>query len=165
MRYSQEVREAALRRLLPPKSEPLSAVSRDMGITTQTLINWKKKAAGGNTLDLDSTDDASQLSSDEKFDIVVATAQLNESELGEFARTKGLFVEQINTWRSICRKANSSFGDECRRFQNLLKEKDAQVSALERELEKRNKVIAELTAEIVLRKKSWAIWGEEGKAD
>ena len=160
--YSSEIREAALRRLLPPKSESLADVSRDMGISTQTLLNWKKKAlSSSEDLSLHNADDSSQFSSEEKFDIVLATASLNEAELGEYARTNGLFVEQIRTWHLICRKANANFGAECKRFNNLLKEKDDQIKALQQDLNKKNKALAEMAAEIVLRKKCSAIWGEE----
>ena len=160
--YSPEIREAALRRLLPPKSESPADVARDMGITTQTLLNWKNKALSSNDdLSLNSADDSSQFSSEDKFDIVIATASLNETELGEYARSNGLFVEQINTWLLICRKANGNFGAECKRFNTLLKEKDDQIKALQQDLNKKNKALAEMAAEIVLRKKCLAIWGEE----
>ena len=86
--YSLEVREAALRRILPPNAEPLSSVARDMGISAQTLINWRKNAADDDTLDLTGTDDDSQFSSEDKFNIVLATASMSETELGEYARNK-----------------------------------------------------------------------------
>ena len=112
-KYSPELREAALRRILPPDPEPLAAVSRDLGVSIPTLISWKKKAAqeGGTGT---SSDETEKFSSIEKFDIVVASAAMNETELGEFARTKGVFVEEIKSWRSICENANDSYGKEAR---------------------------------------------------
>ncbi|WP_144406926.1 hypothetical protein [Paenibacillus sp. IHBB 10380] len=35
----------------------------------------------------------------DKFSILVETATLNEIELSEYCRTKGLFVEQVEAWR------------------------------------------------------------------
>ncbi len=162
--YSAEVREVALRRILPPNNESLSHVSRDMGISIQTLFNWKKKASADESISLDTTDDSSDLSSDAKFQVVLATASMNETELGEYARSNGLFVEQINNWRNICRSANSNWGLECKRFNALLKEKDEENRQLKQELRKKDKALADLAAELMIRKKYQAIWGEE-KAD
>ena len=162
--YSAEVREVALRRILPPNNESLSKVSRDMGISIQTLFNWKKKASADESISLDTTEDSSDLSSDAKFQVVLATASMNETELGEYARSNGLFVEQINNWRNICRSANSNWGLECKRFNALLKEKEEENRQLKQELRKKDKALADLAAELMIRKKYQAIWGEE-KAD
>lgn len=95
-KYSPELREVALRRILSPNSEPLATVSRDLGVSVQTLINWKKKA--GQVEDTETARyEAEKFSSIEKFDIVVATAAMNETELGEFASSRGVFIDDIKS--------------------------------------------------------------------
>ena len=44
MQYSNELREAVLKRLLPPNSESFSRVAAEEGISEQTLRNWFNKA-------------------------------------------------------------------------------------------------------------------------
>ena len=44
IQYSPEFREAALRRILPPNSEKISDVARDLGVPVQTLCGWKKRS-------------------------------------------------------------------------------------------------------------------------
>ncbi|MBE5912256.1 transposase [Pseudobutyrivibrio sp.] len=44
MGYSPELREAMLRRLLPPNNESVVKVSREEGIPQQTLNRWKNEA-------------------------------------------------------------------------------------------------------------------------
>ena len=84
MKYGPAVREATLRRILPPQSEPLSQVSRDTGISVQTLINWKTQAlASGLTFSEEA--ETEKLSSKEKFRMVVESEALNETELAEYA--------------------------------------------------------------------------------
>ena len=41
-------------------------------------------------------------SSEDKFAIVLEAAALNEAELAEYCREKGLHVEQIEAWRKAC---------------------------------------------------------------
>ena len=159
MKYGPAVREAILRRILSPQSEPLSHVSRDTGISVQTLINWKTQAlASGQTFTEET--ETEKLSSKEKFRMVVESEALNETELAEYARSKGVFVEQLRQWREICENANGNHAIESVRLNKVIKEKDKQIKAIQADLVKKDRALAEVTALEILRKKAQAIWGE-----
>ncbi|MGF1715309.1 transposase, partial [Photobacterium chitinilyticum] len=42
-RYSQERKEAILKKLLPPHSRSVAAVAKEEGISDATLYNWRKQ--------------------------------------------------------------------------------------------------------------------------
>ena len=44
MQYSEELKNALLRRMLPPNNESITKISREEGISEQTLRNWRDKA-------------------------------------------------------------------------------------------------------------------------
>lgn len=44
-------------------------------------------------------------------------AALNESELGEYCRKRGLYPEQIQAWHCACEQANDWAGERSRRSQ------------------------------------------------
>ena len=44
MNYSPELKDALLRRMLPPNNESITKISREEGIAEQTLRNWRDKA-------------------------------------------------------------------------------------------------------------------------
>ena len=44
MNYSQELRDAMLRRMLQPNNESITKIAREEGISEQTLRNWRDKA-------------------------------------------------------------------------------------------------------------------------
>lgn len=44
MNYSSELKDALLRRMLPPNNESITKISREEGISEQTLRNWRDKA-------------------------------------------------------------------------------------------------------------------------
>ena len=46
MRYSNERREAILKKLLPPHSRTVAEVADEEGISAATLYNWRKAARG-----------------------------------------------------------------------------------------------------------------------
>ena len=56
-------------------------------------------------------------STQDKFLIVVETASMNETDLAEYARKKGLYVEQIKAWRDACMNANGYEGSGTRNSQ------------------------------------------------
>lgn len=95
MGYSPELKEAMLRRLLPPNNESVTKVSREEGIPQQTLTRWKNEAKANGT-PAPTGDNADSWSTQDKF-LIVETASMNETELAEYARKKGLYVEQIKS--------------------------------------------------------------------
>jgi transposase-like protein len=46
MKYSEERREAILRKLLPPDSRSVAEVAAEEGISVPTLYAWRKQARG-----------------------------------------------------------------------------------------------------------------------
>ncbi len=102
MNYSPELKDALLRRMLPPNNESITKISREEGISEQTLRNWRDKARkeGYAAPGTDAVPD--DWSTQDKFLVVVETASMNETELAEYARKKGLYVEQIKAWKDAC---------------------------------------------------------------
>ena len=45
-RYSKGFKQRAVARLLPPESSPVEAVSREIGISADTLERWRSEALG-----------------------------------------------------------------------------------------------------------------------
>ena len=95
MNYSKELKDALLRRMLPPNNESITKISKEEGISEQTLRNWCDKARrdGCAAPGTDALPD--DWSTQDKFLVVVETASMNETELAEYARKKGLYVDQI----------------------------------------------------------------------
>ena len=101
MNYSPELKEALLRRMLPPNNESISKISKEEGISEQTLRNWRDKARADGIAAPGKDALPDNWSTQDKFLIVVETASMNETELAEYARHKGLYIEQIKAWLQI----------------------------------------------------------------
>ena len=160
MQYSNELREAVLRRLLPPQNESISKVASAEGISEQTLRNWLAKAKTDGTSASDFERPADKWSTQDKFLIVVETASMNEEALAEYARKKGLYVDQIKSWRDACLNANGGVAKEAARLHKELKATERENRKLGKELARKEKALAETAALLVLRKKADAIWGD-----
>ena len=85
---------------------------------------------------------------------------MNETDLAEYARKKGLYADQIKTWRDACMNANGGVAREAARLNKELKNSEKERKKLEKELQRKEKALAEAAALLVLSKKANAIWGD-----
>lgn len=159
--YSKEFKDKIISRMLPPNNESISSLSKEIQIGEQTLRNWRDKARKSGIAAPGNNQNAERWSSQDKFLIVVETASMNENELAEYCRQKGIFPEEIKSWKDICLNANGGVAQEASRLNKELKTKSKEVKELEKELQRKEKALAETAALLVLRKKINAIWGTE----
>ena len=89
-RYSDELKESVLRRMLPPQSRSVAELAREPGITETTLDTWRKKARkSGAVMPGGGRQQAEEWDSASKFAVVLETATLSEVELAEYCRRCG----------------------------------------------------------------------------
>ena len=156
-RYSDERKQAILSKLLPSLNLSIAEVSRHEGIGLQTLYNWRAQAREQGHPMPSNKRFPDDCSSETKLATVIETAALNEAELSEYCRSKGLYVEQIKAWR-----ANALQGFSSSKPQSLKDKCQQQTDRkqLTRELARKEKALAETAALLVLRKKLEAFWEE-----
>ena len=158
--YSAQRKESALQKMMPPSNMPITKLSIEMGIGESTLYNWRKQAINKGQLVPGDGKNAEQWSSANKFAVVLETASLNEAELAQYCRKKGLYTEQVAAWKSACMDANANVKEQEKAFTIEAKKDKKQINKLEKELRRKEKALAETAALLVLRKKANAIWGE-----
>lgn len=160
MRYSNERKQAVLAKLSPPYNRPIAEIAAEEGICQGTLYNWRKQARERGELYPDAGTDAEGWSARDKFAAVLETASMNEAERAEYCRRRGLYPQQLVEWRRACEQAND-WADDRRRVQvESDREQHRRVRALEKELRRKEKALAETAALLTLSKKARAIWGE-----
>ncbi len=163
MRYPKERKEAVLKKMLPPNNKSIREIARDEGICEATLYNWRKKARAEGRLLPDGDTTPNGWSAADKFAAVLETAAMNEAELSEYCRKRGLYPAQIQQWREACEQANDWDRSQTKRLTEARKEDEKRIKVLERELRQKEKALAETAALLVLSKKLEAIWGDEEK--
>lgn len=88
---------------------------------------------------------------------------MNESELAEYARKKGLYVEQIKSWKDACMNANGGVAKEAAKLNRDFKDTQKEVKKLEKELQRKEKTLAEAAALLILSKKQMQSGGTQRK--
>jgi transposase-like protein len=156
--YSSELKDSILTKLLAPNNVGVPQLAAQTGIPRDTLYGWRREALGQARRPPAATAPTGTLGSEEKFAVVVETASLNELELGAYCRGKGLFAEQINAWRETCAQANAPLASKAERAERRAEQ--AEIGRLSRELQRKDRALAEAAALLVLQKKVRAIWEE-----
>lgn len=159
-RYSQEMKDAVLSRMMPPSNESVKSISRDTGISEQSLYQWRKKARSSGNATPGNGQTSDRWSSEDKFLVVLETYALNETDLAEYSRKKGLYKEQIDAWRSVCLNANTGELNQTKQLSQELKFEKKRTIEIEKDLRMKEKALAEAAALLLLRKKARAIWGD-----
>lgn len=157
MKYTRRIRSSVIRKVLPPENRSVPEVALEMGISEQTIYNWKKMAENG-TFDLDAEmESPSTLNRIEKFSLLLDGKGRSEEEMGAWLREKGLHSEHLNLWeqelQDILKDKDTKYREENARLKKEKRE-------LEKELRRKEKALAEMAALLTLKKKASEIWGE-----
>jgi transposase-like protein len=160
-RYSEDQKQAVLARMSPPENRPVAALARETGIPAVTLYAWRRHVQAQGGVVPGNGENPERWRSADKFAVVVETARLNETELSEYCRTKGLYVEQVRRWREACEQANAWAETRQEAGTAQRREDQKRIKALERELARKEKALAEAAALLVLRKKLAALRSED----
>ena len=145
---------------MPPNNMAIRQLAQEEGISAATLHKWRAQARGKGQLLPDADAGPEGWSSRDKFAAVLETAALNEADMAEYCRKRGLFPAQITAWRVACEQANDWDRASTARLGKATKEEKRRVKDLERELARKDRALAETAALLVLRKKASAIWGD-----
>jgi transposase len=159
-RYSSQFKETILSKLSQSGLSVRKFATQE-GINISTLYSWQKQfnTSGLSVTKVSSSD---KWSSEEKFSVVLETATLSEIELSEYCRVKGLYPEQIKGWKLACITGNT-MTKQVKRVKTTPEQKSDKnrIKALERELRRKEKALAETAALLVLGKKFDAYWKEK----
>jgi transposase len=157
--YSEGFRERAVQMMMAPNAMSVAQVSRDTGVSEQTLYNWRNRFRHqGKAVPADPKN-PENWGGENKLAVVIETAALNEQELAEYCRKKGFYVEQVTRWREA-----AVAGAETQRPLSATERRELQQARkkthqLEKELRRKEKALAEVAALLVLQKIVQAIWG------
>lgn len=159
--YPDEFKASIITKLLAPNNADIPALAIESGIPKDTLYSWRLKyRQHDQQVKAQKTDDNSKINSSEKFDIVIETDHMNQAELSAYCRSKGLYPEQIDAWRTQCRQANANLRPQADR--KKFNEQTKEIHQLKSELNRKEKALAEAATLLILKKKAHQIWGDAG---
>lgn len=157
LRYSSRIRQAVLRKVLPPQSLPVRDVALEFGVSEQTINGWMKLVQEGKLTAGTEESGPRQKAASEKLALLLESKLVAPDQLGEWLREKGLHSEHLPLWEQELRELMDDKATKDKAELQALKKRNRQ---LEKELKRKNEALAELAALMALKKKADEIWGE-----
>lgn len=170
-KFSQSFKVQAVEKALSRSNvTSLKEISDSFGVGQSTLQKWIVKArnqefetisnegissVGGRVKERRPQD----CSPEEKLDMIIRCAVLSEDEVSQLCREQGLYPHHVKQWKqdfvsgaAVSTPVNSPLEAKHLRHEN---------KALKKELNRKDKALAETAALLVLQKKVHAIWGND----
>jgi transposase-like protein len=156
MRYSLAFKQSVLRKILPPNNETVKGISKELGVSENTIYLWLKKARNS-TLEKDGEISPAQRGPKEKLRLLLEGKKIAEEERGEWLRENGLHSEHLHQFEQEIRDIMTDRNEKQKEEMRDLKKENKE---LKRELHRKEKALAEMAALLTLKKKATEIWGE-----
>lgn len=159
--YTQEQKEAMVSKLLPPNNMSIPELSAQSGIPQTTLYGWKTRALNKSNNKIGKKANKKTMTSSDKFHIVMETYTLSEYDLSKYCRKNGLYVNEVKKWRSDIESLLDKEPIVVKEIKEELSEEKKKNKLLEKELNRKEKALAEAAALLVLQKKFQAFMEEK----
>ncbi len=172
MQYSDMFKNAMIQKLSGPDAISASALSKQVDVPQSTLSKWLRMAGVGPSYGfpnnaheytkmakIKNPKRPNDWSAEDKLKVVVEAASLDDEQLGAFLRKKGLHQAHLDQWRSqMLDGLQNGFSKKKAKQKN---DAAKRIRALEKEVNRKDKALAETAALLVLKKKVQEIWGDE----
>jgi len=173
MQYSDMFKNAMIQKMTGSDAISATALSKQVDVPQSTLSKWLRMAGVDPSYGFPNNANEytkmakikdskrpNDWSAEDKLKVVMEACSLDDEQLGAFLRSKGLHQTHLDQWRSQMLhglQKNGSSKTKSKRHNADAK----RIRALEKELNRKDKALAETAALLVLKKKVQEIWGDE----
>jgi len=156
-RYTKAFKEQAIEKVLQRGHKTINSMADELNVNHHTLKNWLRpydqRESMPKTLANKRPED---LGPEERFQLLMESSALEGEALNAFCRQKGIFSHHLEAWKKAFlfppQNAVKTASDKVLRDEN---------KQLKKELNRKEKALAEAAALLVLQKKFNAFWEEK----
>lgn len=151
--YSSELKKSTVQKILMPGGPSVMEMAKKTGAHHTSIRKWIKNY--GNVSNMKKS---KEWTPEKKLEAIIKTASMNENELGEYLRTNGIHSSELEQWKQDFYSSQRSPGRPKKDPQ--LVNLEAKEKQLKKELRRKEKALAEMSARVILLKKSQEIFGD-----
>lgn len=153
-----ETKQQAQTWLLPPYSYSIRQIASELEVGKATVQKWRQQLVdSGQEIESNRVEDNS-FSAEQKFAAVIETALLSEHELASYCREHGMYVEHVKNWKVLSIAVHTTKQESQYKLDSVRRADKKKINALEKELNRKDRALAETAALLVLREKYNALW-------
>ena len=161
-RFSESFKIQAVKKALNRSDvTTIQNVADELGVGNSTLGKWIIKSRN-NELDALSSETMTQekrpqdFTLEERLNLIIRSSSLEESAINQLCREEGIFAHHIKQWTD-----DFTLNHDHPVSSKENKQLKAEIKTLRREINRKDKALAETAALLVLKKKVHAIWGSD----
>jgi transposase-like protein len=151
--YTPAFKQSIVQKVLMPGGPSVMETAEKNGIHHTSIRNWIKSYAS--TSGMKKSNDWTP---EKKLEVIIKTAAMTENQRGEFLRSNGLHSSELEQWKQDFYSSQQAAGrprvdPEVIKLRNKEKE-------LSKDLRRKDRALAEMSARVILLKKNHLIFGE-----
>ncbi|MBL6985865.1 MAG: transposase [Methylobacter sp.] len=153
-RYSPEFKDQAIEKTLQRGDKTIQSIADELNINLFTLKEWLRKSKPT----MNPTSDPQRpadWTTKQRFEALMKSAGLEGEPLNAFCREQGIFSHHLDAWKQGFITGSSSSGP------TTDKSLRTELNQVKKELNRKEKALAETAALLVLQKKCQAFWEEK----
>jgi transposase len=156
--YPQSIKESVLAKVMAPNAPSVVELAKEFNIPYTTIYSWKTAVLKKkNVTPLNKPQRPNDKSPEAKLQAVMATMGMTEQEQGVYCRTHGIYSNHLDTWKQQMLAGLGAINTNERKAENLHASKE--IKKLKRDLDRKEKALAEVSALLILKKKADLLWG------
>lgn len=164
-RYPEAVKSSFLAKAMAPNGPSLLELSEEFNVPYPTAYSWRRSML--KSLDESAPKRPSDRSAKEKLEAVLATHNLSPEEQSAYCREQGIYSIHLKTWAEEMlaglgkgsRKGSKSSDPDFTELTKQNKVLERELEVLRKDLGRKEKALAEVSALLVLKKKANLLWG------
>lgn len=159
-RYTHAFKEQALLKVYSRKNCTISEIAMELNMNSGTLKSWMRSAVKSGAQAAEKrTERAADFSLAARLKALQESHGLSGEELNAWCRARGLFTHHLQQWAAdFCKEKPTASAQKSESTQH---DNNKKIKALETELRRKEKALAEAAALLVLQKKFRAYLGGE----
>ena len=135
-----------------PGGPTIMQIAEKNGLHHSSVRNWIKIYANHSSMKK-----SKEWSPERKLMAVAQSLTMTENEIGEFLRSNGLHTNELEEWKQLFYSSLKPVGRP--KLDPELVELRADKKVLEKDLKRKDKALAEMSARVILLKKSHLLFG------
>jgi len=158
-KFTDDFKDQAVQKALTRGSKNLEQLAQELNVGYSTLQKWIREYKTVNSKHTKNKR-PHDWTREQQLQAIIETAGLEITDRSEYCRKQGIYPHQLDEWRSSFLESTADVTSNNKQQLKTLKTENA---ALQKELRRKEKALAETAALLVLQKKFQALLEDEEK--
>lgn len=158
-RYSATIKESFLAKALATNAPSILQLAKEFNIPYQTLYNWVVMSKKQNIKYMRPPERPQDKSPEAKLQAVIDTCGKTEAEVGAYCRENGIHTHHLDEWKKQSLAGLSPTPTVNKKDKAEQQQAAKEITQLKRDLLRKDKALAEVSALLILKKKADLLWG------